>query len=134
MRVVTNVECGMRWTLWVRRTGALAKRTAKSCGPDIPTLISSLQVDDLASDGGKKARSPGRARRKPLKPFAQGVPDRFGVPVVTMLVCLHFSHTRLRVRPSTRHSLRLRFLRRTSRASLGRFAPRERGRLPGMTV
>ena len=45
--------------------GRLAKRTAKSCGPDIPTLISSLQIDDLASDGGKKARSPGRVRRKP---------------------------------------------------------------------
>jgi hypothetical protein len=43
--------------------------TAKSCGPDIPTLISSLRGDDLADDGGKKARSPGRARRKPLKPL-----------------------------------------------------------------
>jgi len=31
-------------------------RTAKSCGPDIPTLISSLRDDDLAGDGGKKAR------------------------------------------------------------------------------
>jgi hypothetical protein len=30
--------------------------TAKSCGPDIPTLISSLQVNDPAGDGGKKAR------------------------------------------------------------------------------
>jgi hypothetical protein len=38
-------------------------------------------------DGGKKARSPGRARRKPLKPFAQGMPGRSGVPVVTTLVC-----------------------------------------------
>src|ERR1700731_1907109 len=27
-------------------------------------------------DGDNEARSPGRARRKPLKPFAQGVPDR----------------------------------------------------------
>src|SRR5579872_6701877 len=29
-------------------------RTAKSCGPDIPTLISSPRVDDLAGDGDKK--------------------------------------------------------------------------------
>jgi hypothetical protein len=44
-------------------------RTAKSCGPDIPTLISSLRDDDLASDGDNKPGSPGRARRKPLKPL-----------------------------------------------------------------
>jgi hypothetical protein len=42
-----------------------------------------LQDDDFANDGGKKARSPGRARRKPLKPLAQGMPDRSGEPVVT---------------------------------------------------
>jgi hypothetical protein len=52
------------------------KRTAKSCGPDIPTLISSLRGDDLAGDGDNKPGSPGRARRKPLKPFAQGRPER----------------------------------------------------------
>jgi|SRR5579863_645587 len=31
----------------------------------------------------RKPGSPGRARRKPLKPFAQGVPECFGEPVVT---------------------------------------------------
>src|ERR1700735_1681338 len=36
-----------------------------------------------AGDGGKKARSPGRARKKPLKPFAQGMPGSSGEPVVT---------------------------------------------------
>ena len=40
-----------------------------------------------ADDGGKKARSPGRARRKPLKPLARGMPGDPGVTVVTMLVC-----------------------------------------------
>src|SRR5579859_1314112 len=55
-------------------------RTAKSCGPDAPTLASSFAEGDarpnraklaasLQSDGGKKARSPGRARNKPLKPL-----------------------------------------------------------------
>jgi hypothetical protein len=54
-------------------------RTEKSCGPDAPTLASSLRRRapaqpgqtrrQSASDGGKQARSPGRARRKPLKPL-----------------------------------------------------------------
>ena len=41
------------------------RRTAKSCGPDAPTLASSLREATFAGDGGKKARSPGRARYKP---------------------------------------------------------------------
>src|SRR6478672_13850864 len=44
-------------------------RTAKSCGPDAPTLASSLRKATFAGDGGNRARSPGRARRKPLKPL-----------------------------------------------------------------
>jgi hypothetical protein len=57
-----------------RRTAVL--RTAKSCGPDAPTLASSFAETPFAQpgvtrqypqgDGGKKARSPGRARSKPL--------------------------------------------------------------------
>src|SRR5882724_5293709 len=34
-------------------------------------------------DGGKQARSPGRARRKPLKPLRAGMPGDSGVLVVT---------------------------------------------------
>jgi len=55
------------------------RRTAKSCGPDAPTLVSSFAEAmsalmgptrrDPRDDGGKRARSPGRARRKPLKPL-----------------------------------------------------------------
>src|ERR1700722_551010 len=50
-------------------------RTAKSCGPDASTLASSFagrrcqpfgsDTPDSRSDGGKRARSPGRARSKP---------------------------------------------------------------------
>src|SRR6266481_3599398 len=50
-------------------------RTAKSCGPDAPTLASSfaefcrpnraMTKRYPRSDGGKRARSPGRARHKP---------------------------------------------------------------------
>ena len=56
----------------------MLQRTAKSRGPDAPTLASSLRrhvgptglrQPISADDGGKQARSPGRARRKPLKPL-----------------------------------------------------------------
>src|SRR6266478_4289206 len=67
-------------------------RTAKSCDPDAPTLASSsrrqvgptgLRHAISADDGGKQARSPGRARRKPLKPLRAGMPGDSGVLVVT---------------------------------------------------
>src|SRR5882724_12630532 len=67
-------------------------RTAKSRGPDAPTLASSLRSrvgptglrqNISADDGGKTARSPGRARRKPLKPLRAGMPGDSGVLVVT---------------------------------------------------
>ena len=68
-------------------------RTAKSCGPDAPTLASSSRMlcrpyrvqtqRKSAGDGGKTARSPGRARRKPLKPLRAGMPGDSGVLVVT---------------------------------------------------
>jgi hypothetical protein len=56
----------------------MLQRTAKSCGPDAPTLASSsrscvgptgLRQNISADDGGKRARSPRRARRNPLKPL-----------------------------------------------------------------
>src|SRR3979409_1931971 len=67
-------------------------RTAKSCGPDAPTLASSsrscvgptgLRQNLSVDDGGKQARSPGRARRKPLKPLRAGTSGDSGVLVVT---------------------------------------------------
>ncbi len=67
-------------------------RTAKSCGPDAPMLASSsrrqvgptgLRHAISADDGGKRARSPGRARRKPLKPLRAGTSGDSGVLVVT---------------------------------------------------
>src|SRR5712664_3183502 len=77
-------------------------RTAKSCGPDAPTLASSLRrhvgstglrQPISADDGGKRARSPGRARNKLLKPLRAGMPGDPGATVVTTLVChQHFAH------------------------------------------
>src|SRR5581483_8574531 len=75
------------------------KRTAKACGPDASTLA--LTRDNAWHCAGtvtKKPGSPGRARRKPLKPFAQGMPECFGEPVVIMLACFFILHARPRVR------------------------------------
>jgi hypothetical protein len=49
------------------RDERLISRTAKSCGPDAPTLAFKLatMLAHRADEGGKKARSPGRARSKP---------------------------------------------------------------------
>ena len=53
-------------------------------------INSAVKLALHAGDGGKKARSPERARKKPLKPFAQEKPERFGEPVATTLVCFLF--------------------------------------------
>jgi hypothetical protein len=94
--IVTDVGCGMRWTLWCRETSALM-RTAKSCGPDAPTLA--LRFAGLAprNDGGKRARSPGRARNKPLKPLRREG-RMFPANLWFLTRVLSTMHTRPRVR------------------------------------
>jgi hypothetical protein len=57
-------------------------------------------------DGGKKARSPGRARYKLLKPLRREGWVFPAVSVVTMLVWFFHFHARLRVRLRARLSLR----------------------------
>src|SRR5262249_39420803 len=62
--IVTDVGRGMRWMC--RSAGrAMPMHTVKPCGPGTPTLVPRRRDDDLADDGGKRARSPGRARYKP---------------------------------------------------------------------
>jgi hypothetical protein len=53
------------------------------------------------------SRSPGRARRKPLKPLRAGMPGETGATVVTTLVCFLLLHTRLRAHwaPGIPHAL-----------------------------
>ncbi len=109
-------------------------RTAKSCGPDAPTLASSsrscvgptgLRQNISADDGGKRARSPGRARHKPLKPLRAGMP---GVPVYSLLLVCVLPiqvHTRPRVQraPGIPHALKG---GREIHAELGRIVSRGR--------
>src|ERR1700712_6151318 len=52
---------------------------------------------DSADDGGKQARSPGRARNKLLKPSRAGMPGDPGATVVTNACAYYTSRTRLRV-------------------------------------
>jgi hypothetical protein len=85
-----STACGRR-----SRVVLTPRRWRQACG------------EDAAGDGGKKARSPGRARYKPLKPLRAGMPGDPGVPVVATLVCHHPLHTRLRVQraPGIPHAL-----------------------------
>ena len=59
-----------------------------------------------AGDGSKRARSPGRARRKPLKPLRGECRVFSGVTVVTTLACLFYFTCEAASASSTRHSLR----------------------------
>ncbi len=78
----------MRWTRAALKTRALNLRTEKSCGPDASTLASSSRKQVFAGDGDKKARSPGRVRRKPLKPLLRGCRVIFGATAVNTRVHL----------------------------------------------
>jgi hypothetical protein len=80
-------------------------RTAKSCGPDAPTLASSWRKATFANDGGKQARSPRRARRKPLKPLRGECRVISGVTVVTN-ARVYYTPRAAAGASSARHSLR----------------------------
>src|SRR6267142_4032369 len=57
------------------------RRWRQVCG--VASAQPGLDKTYSADDGGKRARSPGRARRKPLKPLRAGMPGDSGVLVVT---------------------------------------------------
>jgi hypothetical protein len=125
---------------WVRdavaacgaKTNAHSQRTAKSCGPDAPTLASSrprcLRI--TACDGDNKPGSPGRARRKPLKPLRrEGRNDPVNLWCTYSYVFYFYIRGCGRIRrpafpaPSVMGGTRLLH-------HLGVFAPRERRRVP----
>src|SRR5580658_8759995 len=106
-------------------------RTAKSCGPDA-SMVGVKLVERSAGDGDKQARSPGRARSKPLTPSRAGMPGDPGATVVTN-ACAYYLCARgygCNGHPAfpapfsgQRHAL----LGRRIQEKLGRLAPRERG-------
>jgi hypothetical protein len=97
----------MRWTRVALLTRALTPRAAKPCGPDASMVgVKFLRSKLLGDNGDNKARSPGRARSKPLKPSRAGMPGDPGATVVTTLVCYqHFAHEAAGA-TGTRHSPR----------------------------
>ena len=85
------------------RTRALP-HTAKACGPDIPTLISSLAERFREAT---VARKPGHRGERGIsrKTIARGMPGDPGVTVVTTLVCsILFCMRGCGRYPSARHS------------------------------
>jgi hypothetical protein len=59
------------------------ERTAKACGPDTPTLVSSFAGPVPAKRRGLKSPVPRGERAINRKTIAQETPGRIGVPVVT---------------------------------------------------
>ena len=90
------------------KTKALT-RTAKSCGPDAPTLASSLAG---SIPQATVANKPGHRGEHEVsrKTIARGMPGCSGVLVVTTLVCFIYYFAREAAGASSaRHSLRPRF-------------------------
>jgi hypothetical protein len=77
----------MRWTRAALLTRALAcgRRSRVVLAPRRWRQVLEKQASCkfLGGDGGKQARSPGRARNKPLKPLRAGMPGDPGATVVT---------------------------------------------------
>jgi hypothetical protein len=104
---------------------ATLTRTAKSCGPDAPTLASSLRVRSQAT----VAKEPGHRGEHEIssKTIARGRPGELAEPVVTTLVCFVLFCTRgCGCGHASGFPCALCFEREVGR-NLGRFAPRECG-------
>ena len=83
---------------------------------------------NFADDGGKRARSPGSAK-KTVKTIARGMPGVSGVTVVTN-ARVYYPPRAAAGAPNARHSLRPLSFRAKLHAHLGRFASRECGGVP----
>jgi hypothetical protein len=80
--------CGGRGGL---QTNALA-RGRRSRVVLTPRRWRQVWRSDPRDDGGKRARSPGRARSKPLKPLRAGMPGDPGATVVTNSCAFYTAH------------------------------------------
>ena len=80
--VVTDVGCGMRWTLWAAADERGPRRTAKPCGPDTPTLVSSLAGGNPARRRRLTSPDSGESAEQPLKPLRRESRRCSGSPVV----------------------------------------------------
>ena len=91
-----DVGGGMRWAQGIaawpmvaRTNGSL--RTAKSCGPDTPTLVSSARrASALSRHGGQQARRTRETTYKPFQPLRRGGRAFSARPVVPA-ACIFFA-------------------------------------------
>ena len=81
------------------------RRTAKSCGPDAPTLASSRQVVTCRRQW-QESPVTGESAKETVKTIARGMPGETGVTVVTMLVCFFIFACEAAGASRARHSLR----------------------------
>src|ERR1700688_3795790 len=104
--------------------GRCLQRTAKTGGPDTPTLVSSWRINPR-NDGGKKADHRGEhgISRKPLRAGMSGV-FRWLAVNTRVHTCYHSAHEAAGA-SGARHSPRPLFSGRMVLATLGRIAPRE---------
>jgi hypothetical protein len=95
----------MRWTRYCRLTSG-TQRTAKSCGPDASTLVSSgrqcSRIAPVTETTKPDLRGEHEGNRQTI---ARGMPDCFGKPVVTNS-CAFFVAREAAGEPIARHSLR----------------------------
>jgi len=117
---------GMRWTRMALQDERHMKRTAKSCGPDAPTLASSSRK---TLPWATVANKPGHRGEHDIsvKTIAWGMPGDSGVTVVTTLVCSFHFACEAAGASRARHSLRPLFSESGMLlAKLGRITPRDR--------
>ncbi len=82
---------GMRWTRAVLLTRAWRPRTAKSCGPDAPTLASSSDnACALCLRWWQTSPVTKESAKETVKTIAQGRPDDSGEPVVSNSCAFYF--------------------------------------------
>ena len=119
---------GMRWTQAAPKTRAFSSGRRSRVGL-APRRRRQVRGSRSAGDGDKPARSPGRARRNPLKPSACGNAGLFRcIRGDYARVVILISHARLRVHwaPGIPHALE----GAKKQANLGRIPPRECGPMP----
>jgi hypothetical protein len=105
--------------------------TAKSCGPGAPWLALSWRrcFGIAPMTVTKKSWTPGRARRKPLKPLARGMPERSDCTCGDYARVLFYFAREAAGAAGARHSLRPLSIGGDFCGQLGRFQRREKASL-----
>ena len=98
----------MRWTRMAspdERRFLADGEVVWSSHPDADVKLATM-LSHRADDGGKKARLTRESAKETVKTIVQGMPDRFGEPVVTELACFFTFARKATGASRARHSLR----------------------------